>query len=116
VTDLVPAQDAAQVRQVPDERAVEQLTAGPSDPALHDRVHPWHTHGAPDGLDPDVGQDVLELGRVEDVAVTDQELDRVSQLVEVHQQITGLLGDSFARGVGGSSKDVDAPRGALDHG
>jgi hypothetical protein len=60
---LVFAQDPAQVRQIPDERTVEQFTAAPSDPALHDRVHSRRPHGAAHGLDPGVGHDVLKLGR-----------------------------------------------------
>jgi hypothetical protein len=39
VVSLVVAQDAVQVWQVPDERAIEQLAAAASDPAFHDRVH-----------------------------------------------------------------------------
>jgi hypothetical protein len=56
------------VRQIPDERTVEQFTAARSDPALHDRIHARRPHGAAHGPDPGVGQYVVERGRVEDVA------------------------------------------------
>jgi hypothetical protein len=43
---------------VPDQRAVQQLTAQRLDPALHDRVHAGH---------PDTGQDRRDPGAAEDL-------------------------------------------------
>jgi hypothetical protein len=40
VVTLEGRQDPAQVGQVPDQGAVQQLSAASADPPLHDRVHP----------------------------------------------------------------------------
>ena len=45
-----------------------------------------------------------ELG----IPVPDQELEAISLALEVHQQVTGLLGHPLAGGVGGYPGQVDA--------
>jgi hypothetical protein len=45
---------------VPDQRAVEQLTAAGLHPPLHHRVHPRHLDAAEHDLDPGVGEDLVE--------------------------------------------------------
>src|SRR5688572_29072300 len=46
------------------------------DPPFHDRVRPGHPDTAEHDLDPRVGEDLVEPGRVPPVAVPDQILDR----------------------------------------
>jgi len=51
-----------------------------------------------------------ELG----VAVPDQEPEASTGVVEVHQQVAGLLGEPGAGGVSGDAEDVYAAGGMLD--
>jgi hypothetical protein len=48
------------------------------------------------------------------VPVTDQELQALSMIFKVHQQVPGLLGHPRARGMTGDPGQVHAPRAVLD--
>jgi hypothetical protein len=67
--------------------------------------------------DPDVGigEDRVERGGELAVPVAEQEPEPVGALVEVHQQVAGLLGDPGAGGVGGDPRDVHTAASVLDH-
>ena len=53
---------------------------------------------------------VAELG----VAVPDEEPEAAAGVVEVHEQVAGLLGQPGAGGMGGDAEDVHAAGGVLD--
>jgi hypothetical protein len=61
---FVRAQDPAQVSLVPDEGSVQGLAAASADPAFGYRVHPGRPDVAEHGLDPGIGEDRVECGRV----------------------------------------------------
>ena len=74
--------------------------------------------GAWTGLlqDPDAGsgEDRVEGGGELGVPIAKQELDRLGALVEVHEQVPGLLGDPGVVRMGGHAEDPDAAGGVLD--
>jgi hypothetical protein len=68
------------------------------------------------GPDPGVGEDGVErVGEVRS-AVADHELEPVSLLGEVHEEVAGLLGGPLPGGMQGDPEDADAPGRVLDHG
>jgi len=91
-TRLVLTQDLPQMGLVPDQGAVQELTAASPDPTFGDRVHPGRLDAAEHGPDPSVGEDSIERGGEVRAAVADHELDPVRLLVEVHEQVAGLMG------------------------
>ena len=73
VEGLVLAQPPHQVRDVPDQRAVGQLRARESEPALHHRVLPRRPNTGTDHLDPRDGEDLVEADMEDRITVVDQE-------------------------------------------
>ena len=65
-------------------------------------------------LDVDGGEDGVEGGGELGVAVADQEPEASTGVVEVHEQVAGLLGEPGSGGVGGDAEDVHAAGGVLD--
>jgi len=116
VVGLVLAQDSPQMALVPDEGAVQELSAASPDPAFGDRVHAGRPDAAERGPDAGVGEDRVERGRVVRSPVADHEPDPVRLPAEVHDQVAGLLGSPFPGWMRGDSEDADAPGGVLDHG
>jgi hypothetical protein len=78
---------AQQVRNVPDPRAVGQLRAQGSEPALHHRVLPRRPNTGTDHLDPRDGEDLVEAGVEARITVVDQEPGAHPRVVGVHQQV-----------------------------
>ena len=66
--------------------------------------------------DPDIdrGEHGIEGGGELGVAVADEEPEAPIGLVEVHEQVAGLLGEPLPGGVGGDAQDMDAAGGVLD--
>jgi len=116
VMSLVFVQDLPQMSLVPDQGAVQELTAASADPAFGDRVHARRPDVAEDGPDPGVGEDRVERRGEVGAAVADHELDAVRLVAEVHDQVAGLLGGPCAGGILRDAEDADAPAGVLDHG
>jgi hypothetical protein len=92
VVDLVLAQDPPKMGLVPDQDAVQEFAPASPDPAFDDRVHARRLDVAQHDPDLGVGQDRVECGGEVRAAVADHELDPVRLLVEVHEQVAGLLG------------------------
>ena len=89
---FVLAQHRCRVPLVGDEDAVEEFATDGADEALGDRVGPWCPHRCADDADVGSGEDGVERGGELGVAVPDQKPEAVAGVVEVHEQVTGLLG------------------------
>ena len=94
--------------------AVEEFAADGADEAFGDRVGPRCPHRCLDDPDVDGGEDGVERGGELGVAVADEEPEAAAGVVEVHEQVAGLLGEPGAGGVGGDAEDVHAAGGVLD--
>ena len=99
---------------VDDQEAVEEFAADGADEAFGDRVRLRCPHRRRDDSDVDGGEDGVEGGGELGVAVADEEPEASVGVVEVHQQVAGLLGEPGAGGVGGDAQDVHPPGGVLD--
>jgi hypothetical protein len=79
-------------------------------------VHPGRLDIAEHSPDPGVSENSVERGGEVGAAVADHELDPVSLIAEVHDQVAGLLDGPFPGWVQADSEDADAPGRVLDHG
>ena len=114
VMALVLAKHGGGVPLVDDQGAVEEFAAEGADEAFGDGVGPRRSYRCLD--DPDVGggEDGVEGGGELGVAVADEEPEPPAGVVEIHEQVAGLLGQPGSGGVGGDAEDVDAAGGVLD--
>src|SRR3954453_11391049 len=94
--------------------AVEEFAANVADEAFGDGIGPWRTHRGLDDADVDGGEDGVKGGRELGVAVPDEEPEPWAGVVEVHEQVAGLLDKPGAGGVGGDAEQVDPAGGVLD--
>lgn len=94
-----------------DEQVVGAFPAQGTNPALADRVCPGRLDRSPDDLDAFGSEDGVEAGGVFGVPVPDQEPKRC---LEVHEQVTGLLGHPRPGRVLGEAKKVHSSSGVLD--
>ena len=85
-----------------------------ADEAFGDRVGPWCLHRCLDDADVGGGEDGVERGGELGVAVADEEPEATAGVVEVHEQVAGLLGQPGAGRVRGDAEDVYAAGGVLD--
>ena len=86
---------------VDDQGAVEEFAANAADEAFGDRVGPRRLHRRLDDGNIDGGEDGVERGGELGVAIADQEPEVAAGVVEVHEQVAGLLGEPGAGGMGG---------------
>jgi hypothetical protein len=114
VVVLELAQHDCGVSSVDDQDTVEQFAADGPDEAFGDRVRPWRPHRRLDDSDVDGGEDGVECGRELGVAIADEEPEELVGIVEVHEQVAGLLGQPGAGWVGGDAEDVPPAGGVLD--
>ena len=91
-----------------------ELAAGGADEAFGDPVGPRCPDGRLDDADVDGGEDGVERGGELGVAIADKEPDAAHGVVEIHQQVAGLLGQPGAGRVGGDTQDVYPAAGVLD--
>ena len=98
--------DQAQMPFADDQHPVQALAAGTADPAFRDRVRTRRPYRGLD--DPHAGRGEYRVERRGElgVPVTDQEFEAVSVALEVHQQVTGLLGHPLTRRVGSDPGQV----------
>jgi hypothetical protein len=83
-------------------------------PTLGDRIRTRCPHRRLDDPDVDGGEDGVERGGELAVAVTDEESEAPGGVVEVHEQVAGLLSQPRSGGVGGDAEDVHAAGGVFD--
>ena len=93
-------------------RSVHSRRAG--DPALADRIGPRRLDWRCDDPHAGRGEDGVERVGVFGIPVSDQELQIVGALTEVHQRVPGLLYRPCGGGVGGDAGQVDAAIVMLD--
>src|SRR5215203_2268185 len=102
----VPGEDGPQVVFAEDEDAVGEFASDGQDEAfgeaVRSRTSRWDLHG----VDPGAGEDGVERGGELAGAVADEEPEGGGALVEVHQQVAGLLGGPGSRRVARCPEDV----------
>jgi hypothetical protein len=106
----------AQMALVPEEGAAEEFVAAGLDPALHDGVHAWHPDAGEDDLDAGVCQELVEERGELRVPISDQVSDGGLGVFQVHDEVSGGLGDPVGGGVRGGAEDPDAASGVLNDG
>ena len=114
VVPLVLPKHAGSVALVDDQDAVEEFATNRADEAFGDRVGARCLHRRLDDFDVDGGEDGVEGGVELCVAVADEEPESSTGVLEVHEQVAGLLGEPGCGGVGGDAEDVHATAGVLD--
>ena len=70
----------------------------------------WNLHG----VDPDAGEDGVERGGELAGAVADEEPERGGTVVEIHQQVPGLLGGPGTGGMARRPEDVHVAAADLE--
>jgi hypothetical protein len=115
VVVLVLAEHSCGVPLVDDQGAVEEFTADGADDEFGDGVGPQRPHRCPDDADVDGREHRVECRGELAVAVADQELDAAAGVVEVDEQVAGLLCQPGAGGMRTDAEDVDPAGGVLDH-
>ena len=113
VIDIL-AQDQPQVPFADDQHSVQALAAGAGDPAFGNRVRTRRPDRRLDSPRADCSEYRVERDAGLCVPVTDQELQALSIILKVHQQVPGLLGHPRARGMSGDPGQVHAPGAVLD--
>src|SRR6187551_2545033 len=102
----VPGEDGPQVVFAEDEDAVGEFASDGQDEAfgeaVRSRASRWDLHG----VDPDAGQGGIEGGGELAGSVADEEPEAGGAVVEVHQQVAGLLGGPGSGRVAGRAEDV----------
>ena len=100
------AQHRREVAPSADQQVVEAFPAQRADEAFGDRVRARRLDWGADDANVGAGEHGVEgLGELA-VPVADQEPGLLGAVVEVHQQVAGLLGDPCAGGVGGDPGEV----------
>src|SRR3954453_5475180 len=97
----VLAENGGGMPPVDDQDSVEEFAADGADEAFGDRVGPGRPYRCPDEADVGGGEDGVEVGGELGVAVADEESEFAPGVVEVHEQVAGLLGQPGAARVGG---------------
>jgi hypothetical protein len=108
-------QHYCEVARSADQQVVEAFTTQGADPALGDGVGSRRANRGADDADVGRGEHSVEGGGELAVPVADQEAKPVGVVLEVHEQIAGLLGHPRPGGVGGDPGKVYAAGAVLDH-
>jgi len=112
---LVLPQHHYQVALVPDQGPVQQLTPAAANPPLHDRIHSRCLDGGAD--DPDPGRLEHGTGRLREagVPVMQDKFRPCPGILQVHEQVPGLLDDPGPGRVLCGAQDPDAPVAVPGH-
>ena len=113
---LVLPQDGHQVALVPDQGPVQQLTPAAADPAFHDRVHSRRLDRGAEDPGASGVEDGVERGGEAGVPVMQDEFHARPCIVQVHQQVPGLLHYPRLDRMLGSAQDPDPAGAVLNHG
>jgi hypothetical protein len=114
VVPYVPLKRGCAVAVVDDQEAVEEFTPDGADEAFGYCVGPRRPHRRFDDSDVDRGEHGVEGGGEFGVSVADEESEVPAGVVEVHEQVAGLLGQPLPGGMGGDAQDVHAAGRVLD--
>ena len=114
VVGAVAREDPTQVPFAEDQDAVGEFGFGGQDEtfgeAVRSRASRWNLHG----VDPDVGEGGVEGGGELASSVADEEPEGGDTVVEVLQQVAGLLGGPGSSRVSGRLEDVHVPVGDFE--
>src|ERR1035438_959741 len=108
------AEGVVEMSPAGDEDAVGALAAGAGDPALADGVRARCLDRRLDNSHAGCGEDSVKAVGVLGISVSDQELQTVGALAEVHERVPGLLYCPGGGRVGGDAGQVDAASVVLD--
>src|SRR5579859_1499871 len=101
-------EDGLEMASSEDDEVIEQLSADGADPAFSEGICPWGPIGKPDHFGGLGAEDLVEGSAELGVAVVEEELDPDGLVLEVPDQVAGLLCNPFAGGVGGDAREMDA--------
>ena len=107
-------QDLPEVPFAVDQQVVEAFAAQRPDESLGDRVRARCPNGGAEDADVGAGEHGVERGGELAVPVADQESELVGAVIEVHEQVAGLLSDPGSGRVGGDPGDVHAATVVLE--
>jgi hypothetical protein len=108
--------DSVQLPLVADQRPVQAVTAHRAHPPFGEGIRLRRPRRRPHHLDASRGEHGVERGGELAVVVADQIPQPMRLLVEVHQQVAGLLGRPSSGGVGGDPGQMHTPPLHLDDG
>jgi Insertion element 4 transposase N-terminal len=114
VNVLVLPQHHHQVPLVPDQGPVQQLTLAAANPPLHDRIHPRRLNRGAGNPDASGLEDGVERGGEAGVPVMRHELHPCLGILQVHEQVPGLLDNPGLDRMPRNAQDPDAPAAVLD--
>ena len=110
----VNPEDVLEVAPGEDEKPVQALCPHGSDPSLADGVGTRRPDRCANHLHTLSRKHLIERTAELAVAVVDEKPERLCPLVEVEGEVPRLLGNPAAVGVGGATRELDAPYGELD--
>jgi hypothetical protein len=117
VVGPILVQDSPKMCLVPDEGAVQEFASVSADPAFDDRVHTRRLYVAKHAVRMPASARTASNTAVRiGPAVADHELNPVSLLAEVREEVAGLLGGPLPGGMQGDPEDAIAPVRVHDHG
>src|SRR5579859_447073 len=85
-------QDGLEMASSEDDEVIEQLSADGADPAFSEGIGPWSSVGERDHLGGFGPEDLVKGSAELSVAVVEEELDPDGLVLEVPDQVAGLLG------------------------
>ena len=108
------AEHPLEVATVEDQEPIEALRSDGADEAFGDRVRLRRSHRCADDLDSFASEDRVEIARELAVAIPDQEANRSRALDQSPGELSGLLRDPDAGGIGRTAGEPDAPAAVGD--
>jgi hypothetical protein len=114
VVGTVPLEDASQVLFAEDQDAVGEFGSGGQDESFGEAVRPWRSRWDLHCVDPGPGQDGVERAGELAGSVAHEESEDRGAVVEVHQQVAGLLGGPGSGRVAGGPEDVHVAAADLE--
>ena len=114
VVGAVLGKGGPQVPFANDQDAVGEFGSDGQDEAFGEAVRSRASGWDLDGVDPGAGEGGVERGRELAGAVADEKPERGGPVVEVHEQVAGLLGGPSSGGVAGRPEDVDVAGADLE--
>jgi hypothetical protein len=114
VVGAVLGEDGLKVPLAEDQDAVGELGSGGQDEAFGEAVRSRTARRDLHGVDPGAGQDGVERCGELAGAVADEEPEGVGAVVEVHEQIAGLLSGPRSGRVAGRAEDVQVAGADLE--
>jgi hypothetical protein len=107
VVGAVSGEDGSQVPLTEDQHAVGELGPDGQHEPFGEAVRPRTPRRNLHSVDPRAGQHTVEAGGELAGPVADQEPERRGAVIQIHQQIPGLLGGPRSGRMAGRSQDVD---------